>query len=792
MSPFRLIPLVLFTLLLPAPVEAQSQPRSAIPWDDTDLGPFHSGCFKFKIDGGDQVTAKGVAINVGKEIGATVLFDTELLRWTAAWTGGFIQFPRNRGGLEGQIMPAGEVVFSTAQVPGWGGGSNDPRPDHQGNLDSKSAKWRGLYVNGNSVVLSYMIGTTSVLDMPGYDATTKAFTRTISTSGFKEETTLLLGELPGGRGTVGTDGVAVVEAPVDGGNLRVLAVALSAAPSGARLEVKEGHISLKLPRGGAATFGIALRSGLKTELGKTSDLAKAAAPKADLALLTKGGPAHWGLPVVTQGRLSDKQDAYVIDEIRLPDDNPFKSWLRPGGHDFFPDGKAAVVNISGDVWIVDGLDDKLEKVTWKRFATGLFQPLGCKVVDGKIYVLGRDQITRLHDVNNDGEADFYENFNNDCIVTENYHEFALDLQTDRAGNFYYAKASPWEPTVMSPHQGCLMKVSKDGSKLEIVATGLRAPNGLALGPQDQLTCSDNQGHWMPANRLNLIKPGGFYGMVPAAHKELTFTRADGTTFKANPSTEAARREFKTRFWGSAAEPIPTEMDPPMVWLPMNVDNSPGGEVWVPAGNKWGPLGGQMLHLSYGHCILYNVLQEQAGDQLQGAVVKLAGKFPSGIMRGRFSPKDGQLYITGLNVWQSDAAKFGCFSRVRFTGKSIAQPVGITTSKSGVSITFTAELDPKAAVDKENWSVERWNYKWTGQYGSRDYSVADPTKSIKDLVFLDAIKLSADRRTVTLDLPEMGPANQVKIAYRIKSADGKNVSNEIYQTINKIPGDVTQR
>ena len=47
----------------------------------------------------------------------------------------------------------------------------------------------------------------------------------------------------------------------------------------------------------------------------------------------------------------------------------------------------------------------------------------------QIYVLGRDQITRLHDLNGDGEADFYENFNNDCMVSEHFHEFALDLKT---------------------------------------------------------------------------------------------------------------------------------------------------------------------------------------------------------------------------------------------------------------------------------------------------------------------------------------------------------------------------
>src|SRR4029077_1021577 len=126
----------------------------------------------------------------------------------------------------------------------------------------------------------------------------------------------------------------------------------------------------------------------------------------------------------TVGKLGAGDGAYVVYEITLPEPNPFKTWWRPGGHDFFANGDAALVNLSGDVWIVSGLDASLAKVKWKRFATGLFQPLGCKIVDGKVYVTGRDQITRLHDLNGDGEADFYENFNNDCVVTDNYHEFA--------------------------------------------------------------------------------------------------------------------------------------------------------------------------------------------------------------------------------------------------------------------------------------------------------------------------------------------------------------------------------
>ena len=71
----------------------------------------------------------------------------------------------------------------------------------------------------------------------------------------------------------------------------------------------------------------------------------------------------------------------------------------------------------------------------------MFQPLGLKIVNDQVYVLAHGPVLRLHDLNNDGEADFYESFNNDCVVTNNYHEFATDLQTDADGNFYFLEVN---------------------------------------------------------------------------------------------------------------------------------------------------------------------------------------------------------------------------------------------------------------------------------------------------------------------------------------------------------------
>jgi hypothetical protein len=780
----------LSTTLTSEPLVAQTKPSPEIKWDSMDLGSFQSGTFK----AGDQIVAKGIAIKLGTATApATILFDPELLRVSAAWTGGFLRFPRGRGGLEGQIAPDGVIAFSSGYAPGWASGEigNDPRDNHQGHLPVSAARWNGLSTHGDRVVLQYVVGGATILELPGVEARGKSgavFTRTFRISKTNAPLTLLIADLPGGVGAVtGRVARVTVRNPSELGSDRVTIVAVAMPPAGSKLDLgANGRLILKLPALAAdALFQIAIASGKTGEIPDNAQIQKNS-PLVDPQSLIKGGPARWNAAIETQGKLGDSSEQYAADEIALPEDNPFHSWLRPGGHDFFPDGRAALVNISGDVWIVAGLDGKLEHVKWRRFATGLFQPLGCKIVDGKIYVLGRDQITRLHDLNNDGEADFYENFNNDCVVTDNYHEFALDLQTDSKGNFYYAKGSPWTPTSTSPHQGCLLKVSKDGSKLEVFATGLRAPNGVGIGPHDEITVSDNQGHWMPANRLNLIKPGGFYGMTPAAHRTLTFKTNDGREFQANPSEAAARSEFKTEFWGKPTDPKPTTHDLPICWIPMQIDNSSGGQVWVPPGNRWGPFADKMLFLSYGKCALFNVMMEMVGDQSQGGLCRFPLKFNSGIMRARFNPQDGQLYVSGLNVWQSSAAKDGCFYRVRYTGKTATVPLELHATRQGVAITFNRPLDPRGATDAQNFSVERWNYAWTGAYGSPDISAADSRKRGRDLVLIDSLELTPDKRTLLIALPEMAPVMQMRIRYKFPDAEGKSVEQEIYHTINRLP------
>src|SRR6516165_12080826 len=168
--------------------------------------------------------------------------------------------------------------------------------------------------------------------------------------------------------------------------------------------------------------------------------ASSSPPARSLEPLTHGGPRRWPGVLKTPTVIGREDAPFASDELTLPDSNPWLCRMRPSGFDFLPDGRrAAVCTWDGDVWIVDVIDRPEKGLTWRRIASGLFQPLGLKVERGKIYVCCRDQIVRLHDINGDRESDFYENFNNDHQVTEHFHEFAMDLQTDAAGSFYYGK-----------------------------------------------------------------------------------------------------------------------------------------------------------------------------------------------------------------------------------------------------------------------------------------------------------------------------------------------------------------
>ncbi|MDA0349074.1 MAG: plastocyanin/azurin family copper-binding protein [Verrucomicrobia bacterium] len=785
--------LLLYSVFAPT-FHVQAQPLSPSPMNEMDHGPFISSTISTDpMSTRSIVVHKGIAVKLGSEGDAVMVFDTDLLRVASAWTGGLLKWYPARDGLQEFPSPDGFIHFSTSQRPGWSIDRKftDPRPWGYGPLPRTLGSYQGLYLHGDKVVFSYTIGQADVLESPGFVRVENQpiFTRTFKLGKTANGLSVQVTEAPDGSSTTLEQ---IVLSPTSGyveirsGNQSRL-VGHRGLPANAKWRLIDHHLVLDLPPlDQALDFELAIGPALQSSAGEYMIThLESKTTVTDLRSLQEPGSSNWEV-IETEIGVGTESGPFVVDELTLPTTNPWNSFLRFSGVDFLSDGRAVVSSLSGEVWIVDGLGEGSGDLRWTRFATGLNQPMGVKVVNDRIYVTCRDQINLLHDRNGDGEADFYENFNNDVMAATNFHAFTLNLDTDSKGNFYFAKATPWPPVSriggvkaeITPHHGVLFRMPPDGSKLDIIATGLRNPNGLSIGPNDEILYSDNEGNWVPTSKVHKIVEGGFHGFMHSAHRD----------------------------------PLPTNFEKPILWVPHFVDNSPSTPIFIDSPTWPEELQGQLLLTSYGRGTLSLVLKEEVEGQWQGAHLTLPLRFQSGTIHGRFH-QDGHLYIAGLTSWQSvgHGGDWGSFHRVRYTGRPLHLPVAVNTKKGGLELRFSDALEPDSATDPQNYSLSLWTYPWTSQYGTRGkiYSMTTPGDTVADPVVIQSIQLSEDRKTVLLEIPELrqdlaqktlGVLSSIPdmieasmglvmaIDYRLRSADGAEMKHVIHKTIHRVAGD----
>jgi putative heme-binding domain-containing protein len=476
---------------------------------------------------------------------------------------------------------------------------------------------------------------------------------------------------------------------------------------------------------------------------------------ADLTALTHGGPPRWPQRLETKSVMGGEDGPLAVDALTMPESNPWLAQMRMTGLDFFADGRVAVCSWDGDVWIVEPLQGG-RTLRWQRIASGLFQPLGLKIVDGRIHVTCRDQLAVLHDLNGDGEIDFYQCLNNDHQVTEHFHEFAMGLQADVKGNFYYAKSARHALPAIVPQHGTLLRVSRDGARTDIVANGFRAANGVCLNPDGSFVVTDQEGHWNPKNRINWVTLGdegkpNFYGNMFGYHD-------------VTDSSDSA-------------------MVPPLCWITNALDRSPAELLWVESKN-WGPLHGSLLNLSYGYGKVFVVPYENIAGQMQGGMIEIPlPTFPTGLMRGRFNPHDGHLYLCGMCAWGGNATHPGGLFRLRATGKAMHLPVALHATKSGMEVTFTEALDPES-IALENIHVKTWSLKRSASYGSKHYDERP--------AHIRSAELTEDGKTLRLDIPKIAPTWCMEIKYELRSMEGKAVRGVIHNTIHALADDAAPK
>ncbi len=171
-----------------------------------------------------------------------------------------------------------------------------------------------------------------------------------------------------------------------------------------------------------------------------------------------------------------ESDYYRIISIHTPSsqsDSRSANWkpspdglpLEVSGLAVLDHGRLGVAIRKGEVWILDHVyDDPPSQVSYRRFASGLHEPLGLLWHQGSFYAAQRSELTRMTDYDGDGTADEYRTIAKGWGLSGHYHEYAYGPKLDREGNLWITlniglglneeqkKRSIHEPT-LGYHQG---------------------------------------------------------------------------------------------------------------------------------------------------------------------------------------------------------------------------------------------------------------------------------------------------------------------------------------------------
>ena len=445
--------------------------------------------------------------------------------------------------------------------------------------------------------------------------------------------------------------------------------------------------------------------------------------------------------------LTDVHPSYDIFTARPKDFEP-----KVGGMDWLPDGRLIICNWEpdGGVYVLDGIQgNDREKITVKRIASGLAEPLGVKVVDGRIFILQKQELTELIDHNGDEIIDEYRTVVNGWGVTSNFHEFAFGL-VYKDGYFYGTLATAINPGGASTQpqnhdRGTVIKMSLDGN-YEFIARGLRTPNGIGLGVDDEIFVADNQGDWLPSSKILHISEGAFLG------------------------NRSVRPEID----------INLEEKPPLVWLPQNeIGNSPS----TPGMLNDGPYAGQMIHGEVTHGGLKRVFVEKINGTYQGALFRFTQGLESGVNRLTIGP-DGGIYIGGIgnggNWGQAGKQWFG-LQRIKYNKKTTFEMLAIRVKENGMEIQFTEPLSADSGNDPNDYGVQQFWYQPTPKYGG-------PKMDLENLE-VNSVTVSDDRTRAFLEIQGMKEGHVVyfRINNEIMNNDSETLwSTESWYTLNSIP------
>jgi len=446
--------------------------------------------------------------------------------------------------------------------------------------------------------------------------------------------------------------------------------------------------------------------------------------------------------------------------------------LEVSGMTWTADGRLAVAIRKGEIWIVEGAEsDSKEGISYKRFASGLHEPLGL-IEDGETFLVAqRTEVTRIRDTDGDDVADEYMQAGSGWSVSGAYHGYTYGPERDGEGKLwittnidmgdYTDNDAPW--------RGWGLTLNPDGT-LTGHAAGMRSPSGLGANLEGDMFYSDQQGTWMPATPIYHLRSGAFYGNPSG----LASQSLD------NSRVRLTQEVPKNVLYPEALQRLP-ELVPPVVWLPYNKVGRSATDIQVIDRNgAFGPFDGQLLIGEFTNAEVNRVFLEKVGGEYQGACFRFLDKFPSAVFRLAFSPS-GSLFVGMTNRgWSSLGNKAYGLVRVRWNGKTPFEIKEMRAKPDGFELVFTEPVDPQTASDPNSYRMHNYTYLYSSAYGSEELNKEDNP-------IIDA-KVSDDKRSVRLKIDGLRPHYVHELqANGITNENGEFLLHpDAYYTLNRIP------
>ncbi len=714
-------------------------PQPWAAWVEPDF-PFFSSILDARREGtgANNLTPRGLILKLDHECWAC--FDTDLLRVAAVWRGkgvtdkalapGSYLDPGRKtpGGQFPAPGPDGKLWLGNGIFPGWQSGDRvsmedprDPAPSVEevgrGPVPEAIGRFSAVRLVKDGLVLEYTVSGAAVREwwQASESGGQVVVERHLSVGASAKPLLLVVGAKINGpsqeieAGVTVTGGAEIV--PDD--RLWIVRVPVHDQPASFCVSICDEH------------------------------LAPAVQPR---AISSEAPGVRWPQEAVSKTVPSTAKGAYVIDHIGLPEDNPWRRAVRMADIQFLKDGTGVGVTVDGDVWMMRGLQSAGGPVKWKRFASGLHEPMTCAIRDEQIFVFDRNGIWKLLDTDGDGEADVHELFSNAFAQTADMREFPSTLRLAPGGEFVIAKGGQ-EATTFGKHNGSVLRVSANGRTSTVLGYGFRQPSiGVNLRT-GLVTSSDQEGQYVPSTPLHIVRDGQFYGFM--SHKR-------------------------------PPEQYPAPIAEPVTWVPHAVNSSAMSQVWL-FDAKMGALNDTMVQICFNKPELLSVLFNHRGAKPQASVASITSAFDFPPLNGSVNPADGQLYLTGFQVigWGNTLNTLAGFGRVRYTGEPSLLPREVLAMDQGVLLRFHVPLDPKKAADPGSYSLASWAYKRAHTYGSAQYK-ADGATGI-DWLTPSSAYVSEDRRSVFIGVPGLKPVMQLRIGYSLASETGAAMEQNIYTT-----------